>query len=172
MLAIPGLSAAQQADNPLLHTLQATFGAAGITPVLAVVGLSVFACGLASMAATSRLLYAMARDRMLPGSCWLALVPEGHCTPRNAILFIWSVSSGVVLGLPTLDIIARISAVAGYLGYVWINGHNLGRYWNIGPQQRLYWPAPWLRRGMNEILVLDLLQTEPKPIAGKETLTD
>ena len=57
-------------------------------------------------------------------------------------------------------------------GYVWINGHNLGRCWNIGPQQRLYCPAPWLRRGMNEILVLDLLQTERKPIAGRERLTD
>ena len=74
----------------------------------------------------------------------------------------------------------QLSAVAdtyldlsGYQkGYVWVNGHNLGRYWNIGPQQRLYCPAPWLRRGANEVLVLDLLQTEPKPIAGKETLTD
>ena len=57
-------------------------------------------------------------------------------------------------------------------GYVWVNGHNLGRYWNIGPQQRLYCPAPWLRRGANEVLVLDLLQLEPNPIAGKETLAD
>jgi hypothetical protein len=57
-------------------------------------------------------------------------------------------------------------------GYVWVNGHNLGRYWNIGPQQRLYCPAPWLRRGANDIIVLDLHQTQPSPIAGKETLTD
>jgi amino acid transporter len=120
ILVIPDLAAAQKAENPLLHTLQATFGAAGMTPVLAVVGISVFACGLASMAATSRLLFAMARDRMLPGSRWLAFVAEGHCAPRNAILFIWAVSSGVVLGLPTLDIITQISAVAGYLGYAGI----------------------------------------------------
>jgi hypothetical protein len=51
-------------------------------------------------------------------------------------------------------------------GYVWVNGHNLGRYWNIGPQQHLYCPAPWLRRGANEILILDLLQTEPAPVSG------
>ena len=55
-------------------------------------------------------------------------------------------------------------------GYVWVNGHNLGRYWNIGPQQRLFCPAPWLRRGTNEIIVLDLHQTEPKPIGDKPTL--
>ena len=57
-------------------------------------------------------------------------------------------------------------------GYVWLNGHNLGRYWNIGPQQRLYCPASWLKRGTNEIIVLDLHQSEPRPIAGKEKLTD
>jgi len=55
---------------------------------------------------------------------------------------------------------------------VWVNGHNLGRYWDIGPQKRLYCPAPWLRRGANEIIVLDLHQTEPHPIAGRPTLAD
>jgi beta-galactosidase len=57
-------------------------------------------------------------------------------------------------------------------GYVWINGHNLGRYWNTGPQQRLFCPAPWLRKGLNELMVLDLHQTEAKPITGKPSLTD
>jgi beta-galactosidase len=41
-------------------------------------------------------------------------------------------------------------------GYVWINGRNLGRYWRIGPQQTLFVPSGWLRRGGNEIVVLDL----------------
>jgi beta-galactosidase len=51
-------------------------------------------------------------------------------------------------------------------GVVWVNGHNLGRFWSIGPQQRLYCPAPWLRVGANDIVVLDLIQTNPAPIAG------
>jgi beta-galactosidase GanA len=55
-------------------------------------------------------------------------------------------------------------------GTVWVNGHNLGRYWNIGPQKRLYCPSPWLREGMNEIMVFDLHQTEAKPIEGTKTL--
>jgi beta-galactosidase len=55
-------------------------------------------------------------------------------------------------------------------GIVWINGHNLGRYWYIGPQQRLYCPASWLKKGKNEILVFDLLATEAKGVSGKETL--
>lgn len=55
-------------------------------------------------------------------------------------------------------------------GFIWVNGHNLGRYWDIGPQERLYCPAPWLKRGRNEIIVFDLLQLEPKPVRGMKTL--
>jgi beta-galactosidase len=40
-------------------------------------------------------------------------------------------------------------------GLAWINGHNLGRYWSIGPQQSLYIPAEWLHKGRNEAVVLD-----------------
>jgi beta-galactosidase len=41
-------------------------------------------------------------------------------------------------------------------GAVWINGHALGRYWRIGPQQTLYVPGCWLRKGRNTIEVLDV----------------
>jgi beta-galactosidase len=41
-------------------------------------------------------------------------------------------------------------------GVVWVNGFNLGRYWRRGPQQTLYVPAPLLRKGRNEIVVLEL----------------
>jgi beta-galactosidase len=54
-------------------------------------------------------------------------------------------------------------------GIVWVNGHNLGRYWNIGPQKRLYCPSEWLREGMNEIMIFDLHQTEAKTITGEKT---
>jgi len=46
-------------------------------------------------------------------------------------------------------------------GFVWVNGHNLGRYWEIGPQTRLYCPASWLKKGENEIIVFDLHKTTP-----------
>ena len=36
-------------------------------------------------------------------------------------------------------------------GVVFINGHNLGRYWELGPQETLFVPAPWLLRGDNEV---------------------
>ena len=37
-----------------------------------------------------------------------------------------------------------------------INGFNLGRYWNIGPQKTLYVPAPLLKKGANEVIVFEL----------------
>ena len=55
-------------------------------------------------------------------------------------------------------------------GVVWINGHNLGRYWYVGPQQRLYCPASWLKKGRNEVLVLDLHQREAATVRGMRTL--
>lgn len=41
-------------------------------------------------------------------------------------------------------------------GYVWVNGFLLGRYWERGPQRTLYVPAPLLRAGANELVVLEL----------------
>ncbi|GEL11308.1 beta-galactosidase [Flavobacterium glycines] len=41
-------------------------------------------------------------------------------------------------------------------GMVWVNGYNIGRYWKIGPQQTLYMPGCWLKKGKNEIIILDL----------------
>lgn len=41
-------------------------------------------------------------------------------------------------------------------GCVFVNGFNLGRYWEAGPQKTLYLPAPLLRKGKNEIVVFEL----------------
>lgn len=53
-------------------------------------------------------------------------------------------------------------------GVVWVNGHVLGRFWNIGPTQTMYVPGPWLRKGTNEIVVLDLLGPDQPVIAGRK----
>jgi beta-galactosidase len=53
-------------------------------------------------------------------------------------------------------------------GVVWVNGHNLGRYWSIGPQQSLYVPAEWLKKGNNEIIVLELLKADQSSLQANE----
>ena len=51
-------------------------------------------------------------------------------------------------------------------GVVWVNGHNLGRYWHIGPQQTIYVPGCWLKQGRNEIIVFELGDPKDKSIVG------
>lgn len=51
-------------------------------------------------------------------------------------------------------------------GAVWINGRSMGKYWYVGPQQTLYVPGPWLKKGKNEILVLDIEHGKHHSVAG------
>ena len=53
-------------------------------------------------------------------------------------------------------------------GMLWVNGHNLGRYWNIGPQQTLFCPGVWLKPGKNEVVALECLAPETMELAGLE----
>lgn len=55
-------------------------------------------------------------------------------------------------------------------GVVWVNGRNLGRYWEIGPQKRLYCPGPFLKQGKNEIIVFDLHLLRPATVRGLKSL--
>ena len=52
-------------------------------------------------------------------------------------------------------------------GVAYVNGFCVGRYWNIGPQQALYVPAPLVREGRNEVLLLDL-EKQPTSLALTE----
>nr|WP_294468526.1 beta-galactosidase family protein [uncultured Sellimonas sp.] len=40
-------------------------------------------------------------------------------------------------------------------GCVFVNGRNIGRFWEAGPQKRLYIPAPFLKKGSNEIVIFE-----------------
>jgi beta-galactosidase len=54
-------------------------------------------------------------------------------------------------------------------GNAWINGFHLGRYWSRGPQKTLYVPAPVLRPGSNEIVVLELHATAQAVVALRDS---
>lgn len=54
-------------------------------------------------------------------------------------------------------------------GMVWVNGKAMGRFWEIGPQQTLFMPGCWLKKGKNEIIVLDLKGPENTTIRGLKT---
>ena len=54
-------------------------------------------------------------------------------------------------------------------GMVWVNGHCLGRFWQIGPQQTLYLPGCWLKKGDNEVVVMDIVGPTEASMAGLRT---
>ena len=40
-------------------------------------------------------------------------------------------------------------------GCDFVNGFNIVRFWEIGPQKRLYIPGPLLKKGDNEIIIFE-----------------
>ena len=52
-------------------------------------------------------------------------------------------------------------------GQVYVNGHAMGRIWSIGPQQTLYVPGCWLKKGKNEIIVLDVIGPRKAVVWGQ-----
>ncbi|MBO7379308.1 MAG: hypothetical protein J6U31_06125 [Bacteroidales bacterium] len=58
-------------------------------------------------------------------------------------------------------------------GLIWVNGHCLGRFWNVGPQQTLYMPGCWLKKGRNEVIVMDVTGPDKAVMRGvKEPVLD
>jgi beta-galactosidase len=53
------------------------------------------------------------------------------------------------------------------MGVAWINGHNLGRFWHLGPQRTLYVPGVWLKKGKNEVILFDLKDDRDASLAGR-----
>lgn len=51
-------------------------------------------------------------------------------------------------------------------GIVYVNGHHLGRYWQVGPQQTLYVPGCWLHKGRNEFVIFEQLNEVPHSRVG------
>jgi beta-galactosidase len=54
-------------------------------------------------------------------------------------------------------------------GQVYVNGHAMGRIWYIGPQQTLFIPGCWLKKGKNEIIVLDVVGPKEAKVWGQDT---
>ncbi|MBE6683152.1 MAG: beta-galactosidase [Ruminococcaceae bacterium] len=111
---------------------------------------------------------------------------DGRCLLNNKIHFNWTVYPLPMDNLENLEFQSaqtkeNTAFYRGYLevdepcdsfikldnfkkGFVTVNGFNIGRYWEIGPQQTLYLPASLLKHGKNEIIVFasDGLKGEPE----------
>jgi amino acid transporter len=115
VLAAPDLQAIVNGDNadPIPSILVSSLGTAGSKVFLVITCVAFISCVLSLQAAGSRLLYAFARDRMLPGSRWLSHVSDKHSVPTNALLVVCVVPVLICLFVfwrP--DTLARVTAFA------------------------------------------------------------
>jgi amino acid transporter len=88
VLAAPDLQAIVNGEDtdPIPAILESTLGTAGSKVFLCVAITAFISCVLSLQAAGSRLIYASARDRMLPMSGWLSQMSQRHAVPTNALL--------------------------------------------------------------------------------------
>jgi amino acid transporter len=115
VLAAPDLPAIVAGENvdPIPGILESTLGTVGSKIFLVVIVTAFISCVLSLQAAGSRLLYSFGRDRMLPGSRWLAHLPERHAVPINALVVVTVVPMLICLFVfwrP--DSLARVTAFA------------------------------------------------------------
>lgn len=86
-------------------------------------------------------------------SCWSRLA---DFSGNNPAYFTTEFEILKLESLPPL----RVDLTSLKKGLAWLNGRLLGRYWNIGPESRLYLPAPWLQ-SRNRLVIFDEAGTAP-----------
>lgn len=114
------LKAAQQSSDPLMYILNDAIGPKWTAGIMIFVVISIFACAVASMATASRLLFSMARDRMLPFSFWLSKVNGRTKSPQSATIAVWVFSCLAVTIFQRIEVITSVCALASFIGYAGI----------------------------------------------------
>lgn len=125
ILGIDDVLVTSRHENLVVAILADKLGSRWMPLVMVAVLVSIFACGVASMAATTRLVFSLARDNMLPLSGMLKAVHPRLKTPAGAILLVWFTSTAVILGFRRLEVITSISAGSGFLGFAGIMAASL-----------------------------------------------
>lgn len=180
VLAAPDLRAivAGEDADPIPSILESSLGTAGSKVFLVVTVIAFLSCVLSLQAAGSRLLYAFARDRMLPASDWLAHVSAKHAVPTNALVVVCVVPVLIALFVYFQeDILARVTAFAVLGIYVSfqavvlaalrqrLRGWRPAGVWNLG-SAGLVVNVLALAYGLFAIVLLI------KPAPGTETFLD
>lgn len=98
-------------------------------------------------------------DALLPASwesCDLSEDTPGVTTPGASygqpVWYRWRFAKPVTAGHHKVNLMLRLTGMSK--GTIHVNGHHLGRYWQIGPQEDYKIPVAWLREE-NELLIFD-----------------
>jgi amino acid transporter len=127
-----------QSQNPLVYIFQTHFGQVAGAVLQVVVFFAIFSCVLANMVVATRLAFALARDRMLPGSRSLGAVNPRTRTPIASILLVATVGIGVnLLSAGVAANVVSICSVAYYIVYLLtVAGAGYAHFGNKMPGHR------------------------------------
>ena len=119
---ISDLGATLAAPVPITHLLEDALGSTGALVFEWVAMIALFAGGLANMAAASRLMFSLSRDRMLPGSRQLAQVSPTTHTPTGSLVTVTAISVllvtvGTYIATEAMTLIVGMASVGYYAVY-------------------------------------------------------
>ena len=117
------------------------------------IAIAMFYCGLSSVAAAGRMLFAFSRDDGLPGAGWLKKVSHRYRTPANSlaaivvVAWLFTLVAGVVGGGQAIVIVTAISTIFLYAAYgvcIYLGATTSDwlrhRVWNLGRWSK---PIAW-----------------------------
>ena len=119
---IPDLAATMGAPVPIVFILESALGKTGALIFVIVAMVALYAGGLANMAAASRLLFSLSRDKMLPGSKYLSSISTSSHSPSGAlvvitVLSVTLVAVGTYMSAFPMALIVGMAAVGYYAVY-------------------------------------------------------
>lgn len=117
-LGISDLAAAAAAPNPFIFVTEVALGAAWGKALTWAVLLAMWFCGLGSVTANARMIFAFARDGGLPGSAHLAKVSPTCRTPAVAVWVSVSLAFLMAVYSGAFSVIVTLSTIGLYVSYV------------------------------------------------------
>jgi amino acid transporter len=119
---IRDLDATTSAPVPIANVLEGALGSTGAVIFEIVAMVALYAGGLANMAASSRLIFSLSRDRMLPASPILAKVSTTTGSPSGALLLAAGLAIALVLigstiAAQAMSLIVGMASVGYYAVY-------------------------------------------------------
>ena len=182
-LAIPDLHAVASSPVPLADIVEHWLGRGLTGAFLVVVVFSIFALNVVGTAATARLIFAMARDDILPFSRTLRRVPERTRTPIPALLSTTGLSllfvlfgfvDGARFGGSAFLLLVTAAATLPYVVYLLTVLAYAGRRRRLPPPPGAFtlgvWSTPVMYAALAWIVLVLLVLTLPLPYLGADAV--
>ena len=137
-LSVQDLGAAVDAEYAMVAIAEKALGVAAGKALIWSIVPAMWFCGLSSVTANARMIFAFARDRGLPGSAALAQVSPRYRTPAPAVWLSVALAFAVAVYSGAFNVITSISTIGLYVSYILpvalvLRERRRGRWTELGP---------------------------------------